>query len=270
MPDPDLTSSICDGETSTVQIGVDQTSLDPNRRLAVVKRDNRTIVNDDAIPAGTNNGDLPGGIKVSICGENAEIPFAARAQDADSGNLLRMQQDGAGNDCGLVVQAPQIAALNGGPAVRVLIPQNVDGANPAGVVGATSATVTLTNTDSVDKLFTVSCRVSTIVEIGAADGVSEMQVAAESVINVGTFTDGSSIHSRVVCLTYGAGDFDGRTMNDQRDVTDMVIVPPGATRVITYRPRTIRNINTIAPGGASQRGMIFTDFTRRSEQVRTS
>lgn len=282
MADPILTSSACDGETCSVQLGVDETSLDPNKRLGIVKKDNRTIVCDDAIDGG---GSLPGGIKVNICVEGPEVPYAARSTDVRDGNALRVQESADPDvDCGLVVLPPLVATLSDGDRVTILQNVDPDGADgpldPAPLVlSAVSKTIVLTNNDTVDRLYTIHGLASTIVEIGVTpNSGAEMQVAIRTTSDLPLMNGGGLVLERVVTLVYfpdvppndggGDGAYDGRTINDRRDITDHIKLGPGQTATLEYQARTIRSFNMTAV--PPNRGFSFADICVRSEQVRSS
>lgn len=275
MPDPDLTSNNCDGETSTVQLGTDPTSLTPNKRFGIVKRDNRTIVNDDALAAPANGGDLPGGLKVNICSEDAERPYAARVTGTpinatgvntaaatvpaptgtNMANALRMQQDAAGNDCGLLVSPPKFTAVGNMPRVDV-IENPTNGGNDPTLNGDKIGTITLTNPDSVPRLFRVKGRFSCILHIQANALDTLAQIIYRSKLNDhptnhldpgagDAFVGGGSLNSRVANLDYPDGNYAGFVMNDQRDFLDELILPPGVTRYLHFYTSTIRSLNIV-------------------------
>lgn len=256
MADEDVTTTNCTGETCGHIVGTDPTAVgdDVGKLLVVGKYDGRTF-------------DCDGGQEhVKICNEATTIPFPAGSSD-ECGNTLRIQETALGADCGLVVLAPLIVTSTNGS--RVTIPQNVDGADPDGVIGSVSKTLSISNPDACPRLATIFARMSAIVEIGASGaGPIEMQVAYRTEITGGLFTDGLATHERVATLTYTAGSFVGRTLNDLRDITDLVIIPAGGTVTLEYRPRTIRNVATHAT--PPDRGMLAHGFTIRSEQVRES
>lgn len=279
-PDPDLTSNNCDGETSTAQIGNDLGSGTPNKRLVVVKRDNRTIVNDDALTAPGNNGDLPGGLKVNLCGEDTEQGFPARVTTgngaaattpaltqggtaavpliagANVANAIRMQQDGGGNDCGLLVSPPRFTAIGASPRQSIAYNQ-ANGANDPTVDGLLVATVKIENTDTERRLFRVKGRWSLILEIdqnnGAPEPINLAQIIYSSKLDdnpvfggtlapagVQRFVGGGDNNSRVATIVHPEGNFAGFTVNDQREFVDEVIVDVGDICYIHYYTRTIR------------------------------
>jgi hypothetical protein len=260
MPDPDLLSNNCDGETSTVQLGTAPASLTPNQRLGIVKRDNRTIVNDDAIAAPGNGGDLPGGLKVNICREANVVP------------TLRFQQD-----CGLVVMAPQIETIENLARVSLAANASVDD-DPAPVEGPTIQIISgglLTNNDTVSRLVTVSGRCSIITAVIADGAMAEGQWILRSILTGGVFLGGGGAqNARVVTMVYPSGNFGGRTLNHQFEFCDKLIIPPGGSRQILYRTAAIRTSNIVTaasgppPPGTPFRGVNLAGVTVRSEQVR--
>lgn len=286
MPDPDLTSGNCDGETSTVQLGYDLAGGFPNKRLGLVKHDHRTIVNDDALTAPDNGGDLPGGLKVNVCSEDAEQPWAARvtgtpfnadgvgtaasATPAPTGgnpvNALRVQVDNAGDPCGLLVSPPKFSAVGNVPRVGIQ-PNPANGANDPTLDGPKIATITLTNPDTVPRLFRIKGRFSLIVELEGNNVNYLAQVIYRSKVNDdpvnyapntgGTpFVGGGNLNSRVVTMTHPEGNFDEFTINDQREFVDEVILPAGTTRHVHYYTSTIRERNVSTAGSsAPQRGV---------------
>lgn len=267
MPDPDLISGNCDGETSTVQLGFDLASGTPNKRLGLVKHDHRTIINDDGLAAPGNGGDLPGGLRVNICSEDFEQPYGARitgtpgtnaaGTPAPTGtnmaNALRMQQDAAGNDCGLLVSPPKFTAVGG--TDRVSIADNpAPSSTSVTADGPKIHTITLTNPDSVPRLFRVKGRFSMITHMQAnlADTLLELiyrtrinnDPANHLAIAGGVpFVGGGSLNSRVVTMGYPEGNYAGYPLNDQRDFIDEVILDPGMTRYMHFYTSTIRNLN---------------------------
>lgn len=277
MPDPDITSTNCDGETSTAQLGTDVTSVTPNLRLAIVKHDHRTIVNDDALTAPANGGDLPGGLKVNLCSEDAEQPYPARvtgtpgnaagvntpvaSSPAPTGgnvaNAIRMQQAANGvDDCGLVVSPPKFSAVGNVPRVSIA-PNPAPGADSVTINGPKISTIALVNPDTVPRLFRVKGRFSLILHVDVnadPDADTLAQVIYRSKLNDDpanhldpgagdAFVGGGSLNSRVANLVYPSGNYDGYPLNDQRDFCDEVILPPGVTRYLHFYTSTIRTIN---------------------------
>ncbi len=267
MPDPAITPTNCTGETCSIALGLDPTSLTPNQLLAVLNKDNRTIECADGV-----------GVRAKICAENLEVPYAARAQ-GDAGNMLRVQEgpDVAGLDCGLVVQAPFFYAVAN--VARVALAQNatVDD-DPVPIDGPDIQTIVLTNPDSIQRLFTVKGRYSIITSVGAADNGAEGQFIFRSALEaVGggppalAFVGGGLLNGRVVTMTYPPGDFDGRTLNVQHDFIDEVIIPAGEARQIRYYTSTIRTMNMLTTGSSSPfRGVTLAGVSVRSEQARLS
>ena len=273
MPDPILTPGNCIGSTCSVTLGFDETSLTPNQLLAILNKDERTIECADGI-----------GTRVKICGENAEIPFAARTLDPNSGNALRVQEGDVGQpDCGLVVLAPNYLAIPN--AARVALAQNATlDDDPIPVDGPDIQTIVLANPDSIDRVFTVKGRYSIITEIGAADNGAEGQFIFRSALEAFgggapgiAYVGAGVLNSRVVTMTYPPGDFDGRTLNVQHDFIDEVIIPGGQTKQIRYYTSTIRTMNMITAGsngppppGTPFRGVNMVGVSVRSEQARTA
>lgn len=266
-PDPDLTSNNCDGETSTAQIGNDLGSGTPNKRLVVVKRDNRTIVNDDALAAPGNNGDLPGGLKVNVCSEDAEQPWTARVTGTPGTNIagtpaptgtnpanaLRMQQAADASDCGLLVSPPKFTAVGNVPRVNIAANANPTADDPP-QDGAKIHTLTLTNPDSVPRLFRVKGRFSMITHMVANNADTLVELIYRSRLNndagnhlsaVGAvpFVGGGSLNGRVVTMGYPEGNYAGYPLNDQREFVDEVILDPGMTRYLHFYSSTIRAMN---------------------------
>ena len=268
MPDPILTPGNCIGATCSVTLGFDPTSLNPNQLLAILNKDERTIECADGI-----------GTRVKICGEDAEIPFAARSVDFPSSNLLRVQQDADGNPCGLTVMPKQIEVI--GTSDRVALAQNnVTTDDPVTVDGVLIQTIPITNTDSVKRLFSARGRFSVIIEIDDDNEDAEGQFIMRTRVNNNAgdrlattggvpFIGGGNLNSRVVTFTYPGGPYGGRTLNDQRDFLDEVILDPGQTRYLHYYTSTIRTMNVLTPGSSSPfRGVNIVGVTVHSEQVR--
>jgi hypothetical protein len=269
MADADVVPTNCTGETCSHIIGLDPTDLvNPNLLKVVGKYDGRTLECADGI-----------GERVKICGENAEHP-ATFIGDTDSGNMLRVMQTANPEvDCGLVVAAPFIVPI--ATTARVALAQNpVTDDDPIPIDGPDIQTVVLTNSDTVDRLFTVKGRFSIIIEIDDPDEVSEGQFIARSALEaVGGgptlgigFIGGGALNSRVALFTYPPGPFGGYTLNQQFEFCDEVILPPGVSRQIRYYTSTIRTANVLTPGTAVApfRGVNLAGVSRRSEQVRTA
>lgn len=266
-PDPDLISNNCDGETSTAQIGTAPASGTPNKRFVVVKRDNRTIVNDDGIAAPGNNGDLPGGLKVNLCSEDAEQPWAARQTGtpttntggnpaptgANPANAIRIQQAADGSDCGLLVSPPKFTAVGNFPRVSIAANANPTSSDPP-ANGPKIATLVLTNPDTVPRLFRVKGRFSFISHMVANNTDTLVELIYRSRLNndagnhlstVGgvPFVGGGSLNSRVVTMGYPEGNYAGYPLNDQREFVDEVILDAGVTRYLHFYTSTIRAMN---------------------------
>lgn len=269
MPDPTLTTTNCHGATCSATMGVDEGSLDPNLLLVVVNKDERTIDCTDGV-----------GVHVKICAESAEVPYAERSTD-DSGNALRVQEsDDPEVDCGLVVLPPLMQVLANG--TRETIPQNVDPDGPDAplepgvlVLGPIGKSIVLANNDTVARLYTITAKASCIVEVGVTDDTAaEMQVAVRTEATVIGLLGSGAVAERVVTLQYPTGQEptdphpDGRTVNDGRDIVDMVLLQPGETTTLNYRARTLRSQNMI--GAGTNRGLVIYDIIKRTEQVRTS
>lgn len=274
MPDPDLTATNCTGATCSITLGLDPTSLTPNQLLAVLNKDERTIECAEGV-----------GVRVKICDEASEIPDGFRTADA-CGNMLRVQS-GAGPevaDCGLVVLAPLVAALSNG--TRETIPQNVDPDGPDGplepaplVLGPISKSIVLQNDDSCARMYTIYGLASCITEVGTTNyQTAEMQVAIRTESTL-PMMGGVTVRERVTTLIYppaipnppgpadpADGDYEGRTVNDRRDIIDSIILQPGQNVQLDYRARTIRSLNMV--GAGANRGFLFSDIRVRSEQVR--
>lgn len=145
MADPDLTSTNCDGETETIQLGHDLGSATPNKRLGIVKTDGLTIIKDSAILPPASGGDLNGGIRVNYnpteldanpdglalrtCKPGNGImppvignrtPALAPAANLGDSQLLRHRETVAGADCGYFVHAPRMRRWNNLPRLTEL------------------------------------------------------------------------------------------------------------------------------------------------------
>lgn len=284
MPDPDLTSNNCDGETSTVQLGTDLASAVPNKRLGLVKHDKRTIVNDDALLPPDNGGDLPGGLKVYLCSEEPEQPYEARSNGnpgtasgvppaaggsvqtpapvgTASANALRVRRNEDGSACGLLVSPPKFSAAGNWPRVDI-IDNPAPGEASLTLDGDKIATIRLDNPDTVPRLFRVKGRFSMITHMVASNADTLLELIYRTRLNnhatnhlfVGgpeVFVGGGQLNSRVVTMTHPEGDFEGFPINDQRDFLDEVILPPGITRYLHYYTSTIRSRNVFTAAGTN-------------------
>lgn len=268
MADSDIVPTNCTGESCSHIIGLDPTNIEnPNLLVVAGKYDGRTLECAEGI-----------GERVKICGENAEHPSTFVA-DPNSGNMLRVMQSANPEvDCGLMVAAPLIVEIP--TTSRVALAQNpVTTPDPNSVDGPNIQTVVLTNSDTVDRLFTLRGRFSVIIEIDDSNETSEGQFIMRSALEAvgggptGTigFIGGGALNSRVMLFTMPAGPFSGYTLNQQIEFCDEVILPPGVSRQIRYYTSTIRTKNVLTPGTSSPfRGVNLAGVSRRSEQVRTA